>query len=417
MTRLDDRIARDLRQIAERSTVSPTAWSRIRSRVADTEVKSAPVIEFEVSDRRPPRRWPLATAAAALVVTGGVILALGRGDGDRNAEPAPTTETAPADVRSTAEILANLVGAVETGDPDTVIDMLSPESDCDVPGPGSPVESCGQQVAYMLAIGGRLEARCGERDLDSCSLWHTTAAHAAMGYADEWLPLPFVIDGDGLVALRLREIPVRAYVGSDADTGRLWAQLREMRPDLRVTNFGPEPNDAESGAAVLAAAQQLNDPARIVAEFEADLDQRRLPSDPPRTCRVSLGTPRCRDLLEFLFALDADVDLACDTARDGTVPCTLTLTSELHEALGSEPTVMSADVSYRGGVIIALELDLRFSADPDANEAFFEYAMTADGLFRELGASGLVPVFTEESAPAWLDAATLFAADRNLPTT
>lgn len=89
MKRFTDRVARDLGQIADRATPSPTAWEEIRRRI--DEQTDEPTMEVIMLDpdkhpsRNRPRPWLMVTAAAAavLIIVGIVVAASG---GDDNPE-------------------------------------------------------------------------------------------------------------------------------------------------------------------------------------------------------------------------------------------------------------------------------------------------------------------------------------------
>lgn len=432
MRRLDDRLARDLRVIADHAPVRPAAtWATIRAR-AEAETgdgdRDADVIMLEQPEHQPVRRrWVLVAAATIAAAVAGALFLLARDDESPVVvDPAPTSSPAPEPTgrRPVAEILDELAAAFEDGEDGDVLALLSPESDCDVPVPGGPRETCEQAVGFMLAIGARLDPRCNRDDPGDCSRSAIgSEVHDVMGHPDQTIPLPFVIDDDGLVEIRLGEANVfRAFVGTGGDTGRLWMALRDLRPDLSVSaQWGPLLNDREHGEALLEAAYALTEPVAIVESFESFIDRQLQPSHPPVRCETQFGRTDCAGLFDFLYALAADIGFDCSTSPDGTAApaavdrdsatCTVSITSDIHAALGSDPTTVPAAFSFRAGLIREFTFELRFAADPDVDDAFIEQAMTVDGLFRQIGASDqLTPVFTEESAAAWLAVAADFAA-------
>ncbi len=121
MNRFDERLTRELDEIADRATTSPSALTTIRSRAANyTEDYEQEVIVMlapsDTNTRRP--RWivpaALATAAAGvLAVIGAVVL---RGTSDNSAEQLPVTTELPApavtDRGRLTELTADQQGAI-----------------------------------------------------------------------------------------------------------------------------------------------------------------------------------------------------------------------------------------------------------------------------------------------------------------
>lgn len=103
MSRLDQRLRRDLRQIADRATPSPDAWQTIQTRIAD----QAPNQETEIimlveNTTTPVRRRALVVAAAAAVlalVVGVIALIARRDDAEIPADERRTPTPAPEVVR------------------------------------------------------------------------------------------------------------------------------------------------------------------------------------------------------------------------------------------------------------------------------------------------------------------------------
>ena len=98
MSRFEDTLQRDLRQIADRATPSPDAWQQIQLRIADQE----PITETEIimltENTLTTRRWPLIAGAAAVVAL--AIAGVALVDRDDGAEipaepPTPTVALEP----------------------------------------------------------------------------------------------------------------------------------------------------------------------------------------------------------------------------------------------------------------------------------------------------------------------------------
>lgn len=365
------------------------------------------------------KRLTLVAATIAAVVLLIVALAISREDRDgvpADEREVPTGPTVPDDESGDASvpnpeavaIASRFASTVGSGDLDAVLAMLSPESDCNVP-VGRVAESCEQHWGYLLAIGTDLEVRrCDDAVPARCALDFRSALHAEMGMPDYSLPgYVFVVDADTVIS-DFTEIPIsRAYMGTLAAGARLWSHLGAMRPDLDVDNtYGPDPYDREAGEAAMAAARDLTDPVKVVAAFQRSLDEHFLPSVIPEQCATQSGTADCVALLEFLYALDADIDLDCGEPDGETVTCRATMTTALHEVLGSSPTVTTAVIVQHAGNVGELELELRFHDDPSIDEAFIAHAAAATGTFHTNG----TPIYGAPSAPAWLAAAASFTA-------
>jgi hypothetical protein len=129
MNRLEQRVERDLRQIADRATPSPDAWTSILARIADQE----PATETEIIMLTEPaptatrRRWlPFAVAAAvvALVIVG--IALLTRDDSPSGPVSPPTTAEAtvvPSEAMSAAQAYIERYNA---GDAAGVLALFAP---------------------------------------------------------------------------------------------------------------------------------------------------------------------------------------------------------------------------------------------------------------------------------------------------
>jgi hypothetical protein len=93
MSRLEHRIERDLRQIADRATPSPDAWNSILTRIADQspDTETEIIMLTEATPRS--HRWLFATAAAAVIAIIGVTViafALNNASSDDDSTPSPT---------------------------------------------------------------------------------------------------------------------------------------------------------------------------------------------------------------------------------------------------------------------------------------------------------------------------------------
>jgi len=102
MSHFSERLERDLQHIADRATPSPTAWAAIQTRIA--EQADQPELEIIVlkpnPKPNPPTRMLLLTAAAAVLVVGGLYLTLSGGEDSlvRTTDTVdnPTPSTTPA---------------------------------------------------------------------------------------------------------------------------------------------------------------------------------------------------------------------------------------------------------------------------------------------------------------------------------
>ncbi len=98
MTRFTDRVTRDLGQIADRATPSPTAWESIQHRIDEQADPSTMEVIMLSPDRNdsPKRGWMLAAAAGVIILIGGLVFATTRSDDDT--VPADTPQaTLPAE--------------------------------------------------------------------------------------------------------------------------------------------------------------------------------------------------------------------------------------------------------------------------------------------------------------------------------
>jgi ketosteroid isomerase-like protein len=140
MSRLEDRVRRDLGQIADRATPSPTAWEAIRTRIDSQE----PAEETEIimlTDDQPTtrRRWlTVGLAAAAAVVAVVVAVAIVTSDDDTEVSTvtsatevstAPSaTEVSTAPSATPEEVLAAYIAAFNADDLDAVMALFADDA-------------------------------------------------------------------------------------------------------------------------------------------------------------------------------------------------------------------------------------------------------------------------------------------------
>jgi hypothetical protein len=136
MNRLEHRIERGLRQIADRAAPSPDAWNAIRTRIADqgpdTETEIIMLTEADTDIPTPTRnrRWPLVAAAAifALVIAG---IALVNDNGDNDQSPPPTavaTVASPTTAAPTTAVATETVSFAVSSANDIPVTFTAPES-------------------------------------------------------------------------------------------------------------------------------------------------------------------------------------------------------------------------------------------------------------------------------------------------
>jgi hypothetical protein len=96
MSRFEETLQRDLRQIADRATPSPDAWNTILSRIADQDPIQETEIIMLTENPMTTRRWPFVAAAAAVIalVVGGIAL-ISRDDGAQSPADTPLPTVAP----------------------------------------------------------------------------------------------------------------------------------------------------------------------------------------------------------------------------------------------------------------------------------------------------------------------------------
>lgn len=350
-----------------------------------------------------PRRWLVAAAVAVVVLAAVSIIALlVRPDNTvATTIPSPETEANPI------PILDEWVDAMNQGDLEGALAVLSPEASCDLP--FGEVDTCRDHLGYLIAIGTHFEKNsCGESPPYRCGFDLTSELHATMGYPNYALPMnPEVsLDGDGLlVADFFGSIPWETTPYMPADSRDIWSYMGPKYPELRVGQFGPSPYTAEAGEAAMDAARELNDPDAVVERVDMLLGRYGAPA---QQCTTQDGNRFCPDLVAFLEAIGATFDLDCGSASDGQIPCALVVDSDIHQTLDSGPSTGDMTINYRGGRAWTLDVDLWFSADTDVHDAFMAYAESQPGLVNE---STGRPIWTAESGPSWVQAAREFAAE------
>ena len=122
MTRFTERVTRDLDQIADRATPSPTAWESIQHRIAEqTDQPTMEVIMLSPDRNDSPKRGRMLAAAAGIIVLiGGLVFAITRSDDDT--VPADTPQvTLPAEPAPEADAQLDDEAVVEP-DADPVVE-------------------------------------------------------------------------------------------------------------------------------------------------------------------------------------------------------------------------------------------------------------------------------------------------------
>ena len=349
--------------------------------------------------RGPRLRGPLLAAAVftLVLIVAGVAYVLLRGDAEPDA-----IDGAP---NSPIDVLDEWTDAMNEGDVDNALSVLSPEAECSLP-VVAPV-SCEQHLGYLAAIGTHFEKQsCTAEAPYICSYGLTSQLHATLGYPDYELPMSaeFTLDESGLLVADFFGTVDVTTPYWPTEGGELWSFMIPDYPELNLDGvFGPEIYDRAAGVAAMEGARSFNDPVRIVSEFEDTLRSGFLPSRSPVDCRIDGGPVTCTPLLEFLVGIDAELGFECDgeAASSDRIGCTATIESDIHSALGSGPATAEASFLYRGGRVIAFELSgLPFADSPGVHEAFVAFAAGEEGLVRDGDA-----VLTGETAAAWVEAA------------
>ncbi len=138
MSRFSERLERDLRHIADKATPSSTAWEAIQTRIE--EQADHPEVEITMLEPNPKPdhriRTLILSAAAMLLIVGGLYAALGGGDDSRlRIADTPTSTAAPA---TTTQSVADSVDtptsttAPTTTQPVTNVDRIEIEGSIDV---------------------------------------------------------------------------------------------------------------------------------------------------------------------------------------------------------------------------------------------------------------------------------------------
>ncbi len=142
MSRLVDRVERDLGHIADRATPSSTAWEEIQTRIA--EQAEQPEMEIIMLQKKPPSAWQrplvLGSIAAAVAVIVGVVLYT-QSNGDSNSIRVTDEDTTETTVTTSAPTTA----APTTEAPSTTLPPTSSTLD--------PAEAVWQEIPLVLFPG------------------------------------------------------------------------------------------------------------------------------------------------------------------------------------------------------------------------------------------------------------------------
>ena len=381
---------------------SDVLLSAITERMQTMQIQEEQYVRTSPPQR--PNVW-LVAAAIALVVVAAVALA---NLANNSPEPVATT-MATEFVANPLPTLDQWAEAMNEGDLDGALALLSSEASCDLP-TGS-VDTCEDHLGYLIAIGTHFEkTSCREAVPYRCFFDLTSQLHATMGYPDYSLPMmPEVsLDENGhLVADFFGNINTNTpYIPLDA--ADLWAFMREDYPELNIgLPFGPDPYTAEAGEAAMEAATRLNDPERVIGALHNILSV--YAASGIARCSTQDGTVACQALVDFFEAIGATLDFECaiEPASNGEIPCALELDSMIHDALGGGPSQGDMTVVYRGGRTQALSVEVLFAADPAVHGSFMEFAVARPALAD--GETGR-PLWTADTGAAWVAAAEEFAS-------
>ena len=221
MNRFDQRLTRELDEIADRATTSPSALTRIRSRAANyTEDYEQEVIVMlapsDTNTRRP--RWivpaALATAAAGvLAVTGAVVL---RDTSDNTAEQLPAATELPAPALADGGRLIEL-----TADQQAAIAVVIAHNDAQNARDGETMLATLTADAVWTAVfAGKAENSLTAEDYVA----------VVMGYG----PAPTTFTSDPIVSRDLR-VAVAAHRDTYADhDGLMVYELRKVDGQLKI---------------------------------------------------------------------------------------------------------------------------------------------------------------------------------------
>lgn len=357
----------------------------------------------EIQPKRP-NGWLVAAAAAAIVIVAlGLINLVGETQEPVSTEPPTESLTNPITVAD------QWVDAMNNGDLQGALSLLSPETSCDLPTPTGDVESCEQHLGYLVAIGTHFEkSSCRESAPYRCNYDLTSQLHATLGYPDFSLPMPtvFTLDEDGLLVADFFGSIDTATSYYPTESGELWGVMRSMFPNMEIDiTFGPRIYDHDAGVAAMEAARALNDPDKVVTQLSNILAL--YATSGITQCAAQDGSRDCTNLVDFLEGIHATLSLDCDTAaaNDGQIPCEVTIDSAIHETLESDPSSGAMTITYRGGRAQAFSMDVLFAADPDVHSSFMDFARSQPGLFSENTDRA---VWTAETGALWLTAAAEF---------
>lgn len=380
------------------------------------ERKATPAPERAPGSWIPNRTAVRYALGAALLLIVAIVVVMLFGSPDDAApdviEPPPTTLAEPS--LDPHDLIGVFETAINDSDLDAALATLSNQSVCDIPIPGSRTETCEDFWASNIGIGAHIELTCPESEPPfTCSLALQSEAHAALGFSDHRLtdPASIDVDTDGRLILVPRLNPNRPFLGENETDVRMWALMEERYPDMSISSiFGPNPYDGPSGVAILETARVLNDPQRIVAELQRLLgeggDADVLQAVPSAQCDTGIGRSACLQLVAFALRVDATIQFDCGGRQpsEGVLVCPVSVTSQVHQALGSGPTTSEAEIEFRGGAVRNLAFALAFSDDPQTNTAFLDAARAQEALFDEQA------VLTGQSADAWISLAREFSS-------
>jgi hypothetical protein len=349
-------------------------------------------------DPRSPGRGPLVAAVAlGAILLVAVALLLAGGDEPEVVEPvAPPVE----------QLTGEFSSAINRGDLEGALALLSPESDCNLPFSGFE-ETC--EISWGFPVGSQATIgfeNCGSEPPTTCTMELSGGFMAAMGYPNSVSrdQIGADIDPEGMLVIDQSSVVAQSLLPDDALT-TLWRYMDARFPELDIDlTFGPSPYDLAAGQAALQAAQELNDPQRIADQLQGILSVHA--ASGLSQCTNQDGTRDCRDLMGFLQAISAELTLQCDPslAADFAITCPMTIDSDVHRALGSDPTTTEVAIDYRGGTARNLEFHLVF-ADRATHDAFVVFAGSKPDLVHENGR----PVWTGETGAAWVAAAEEFS--------
>lgn len=367
--------------------------------------QSPPKPETDQPRRGTNRNLVAGLAFAMTILVVGVAIVAIVGDSD----PAVMDSTPDAVQGDPRPLVDEWVDAMNRGDLAAALAVLSPETSCDLPNTGP--ETCEQHLGYLIAIGTHIEKEtCRESSPYRCSFGLTSQLHATLGYPNFSLPMrpELSLDGNGLLVADFFGNIDTSTPYFPSEGGDLWRVMEADYPELNITlPWGPDPYDERAGVAAMEAAREYNSPERVLQALQSTLEI--YVASGVRQCMSEAGS-ECAAYTGFLKGINAQLTWDCDpaTARDSVITCPVTVDSDIHQAIGSEPANGEITVTYRGGRAQVVEFALPFAAEAPTNDAFLAYAETVDGLFND----NERPVWTAESAATWIAAAQDFAAQQ-----